>query len=465
MNKDSLKPKKKELTMGIALTVLLILVVVIIGGYSILGAPLHGMFFLSFLLVIGAAYYLGYSYDEIETEGYNFVRKGLQPFFIILAVGGMVGTWMAAGTISTIIYYGLKIITPQFFLLTALVLCSVTSLSTGTSWGAMATAGVAMMGVGQGLDIPPAITAGAVICGAYFGDKMSPFSDTTNLTAAVTGTEVMDHVKHMLYEQVPAYIITAVIFLVMGLKYRGATIDYNSINFILDGFDANFKIGIISFLPALVVVALLVAKIPAFLSLMIGAISGGIVAVLYQGAALSDVLYVFYRGFSIDTGIAQVDAILNRGGVSSMYDTAILILFAMFVSGVLNHIGVMETIINPVLKLVKSEKSLTLVTMFINYFINAVGGSFSLATVMTATFMLPLYEHFNLKSENLSRTIEASGTYGGVLMPWNGHAIYASTTLGVSTLSYVPYCFMNILSPVITIILAFTGISMTRYED
>src|SRR5699024_725194 len=206
-------------------------------------------------------------------------------------------------------------------------------------------------------------------------------------------------------------------------------------------------------------------KVSAFISLMSGALSGGIVAILYQGSKLTGILGIFYQGFSIETGVEQVDAILNRGGVESMYGTAVLILLAMFVSGVLNHIGVMETIVRPVLKMVKSEKSLVVVTMFISYFTNAIGGSFSLAAVMTSTFMAPLYEHFQLKSENLSRAIESSGTYGGVLMPWNGHGIYASTTLGVSTIEYIPYCFMNFISPIITLILAFKEVTMIKYTD
>lgn len=456
---------KNKLTFGLAMLIITLVVLVIIGGKVVLKAPLEGMFFLTFIVVICIGMALGYSYDDIETEGFNFVRKGLQPFFIVLAVGGMVSIWMAAGTITSIIYYGLKIISPQFFLLTTLVLCSITSLATGTSWGTMATAGVALISIGQGLGVPASLTAGCIICGSYFGDKMSPFSDTTNLAAAVTDTKLMTHVKHMMYEQVPTYIITAIIFTFIGFKYKGANLDLENINLILGTINSNFKTGFIAFLPAIVVIVLLIKKVSPFLSLMLASVAGGGVAVFYQGQSLTSVLTFFYKGFSADTGMEFVNILVNRGGVTSMFGTGILMFFALFVSGVLNHIGVMETVLKPLVNKIKSVKSLTVVTMIVAYFGNAVGGSASLAAVLTATFMGPLYKKFRLKSENLSRVIESCGTYGGVLMPWNGHAMYASATLGVDTVAYLPYCFMNFISPIVTLIYGFTGFSMKKYDD
>jgi len=457
--------KKKELSFGLAMLILTLVIGIIIGGKVVFKAPLEGMFFLTFIVVICIGMALGYGYDDIETEGFNFVRKGLQPFFIVLAVGGMVSTWMAAGTITSIIYYGLKIISPQLFLITTLLLCSITSLATGTSWGTMATAGVALITVGEGLGVPAPLTAGCIICGAYFGDKMSPFSDTTNLAAAVTNTKLMTHVKHMMFEQVPTYIITAIIFTFIGFKYKSANLDMENINLVLNTISSNFKIGFIAFLPAVLVIVLLVKKVSPFLSLMIASVAGGAVAIFYQNQSLASVLKFFYKGFSAETGMKFVDVLVNRGGVTSMFGTGILMFFALFVSGVLNHIGVMDAFLKPLITKIKSVKSLTVVTMIVVYFGNGVGGSASLAAVLAGTFMGPLYKKFRLKSENLSRVIESCGTYGGVLMPWNGHAIYAAGTLGVATVAYLPYCFMNYISPVITLIYGFTGFSMKKYDD
>ncbi|KOA20821.1 malate-2H(+)/Na(+)-lactate antiporter [Clostridium homopropionicum DSM 5847] len=457
--------KKKELTFGLAAIILTLVVGVIIIGKMVFNAPVDGMFFLSFIIVICAGIALGYSADEIETEGFNFVRKGMQPFFIVLAVGGMVSTWMAAGTITSLIYYGLKIISPQLFLITSLLLCSITSLATGTSWGTMATAGVALMSVGQGLGIPAPLTAGCIICGSYFGDKMSPFSDTTNLAAAVTNTKLMTHVKHMMYEQVPTYIITAIIFIFIGFKYKSANLDMGNIDLILNTISSNFKIGFIAFLPAVLVIVLLAKRVSPFLSLMLASVAGGIVAIFYQGQSLASILKFFYKGFSTDTGVQFVNVLVNRGGVTSMFGVGILMFFALFVSGVLNHIGVMDTFLKPLITKIKSVKSLTVATMIVVYFGNGVGGSASLAAVLAGTFMGPLYKKFRLKSENLSRVIESCGTYGGVLMPWNGHAIYAAGTLGVATVAYLPYCFMNYISPIVTLIYGFTGFSMKKYDD
>lgn len=455
----------KELTFGSALLVIGIVVGCILLGALGLKSGIVTTFFIVATAIFIVALVLGYTYDEIEKAGFDYVRKGLQPFFIMLSVGAMVAMWISSGTISTLIYYGLKFISPQIFLLTTMLLCSITSLATGTSWGTMATAGVAMMGVGESMGIPSPIVAGAVICGAYFGDKMSPFSDTTNITAAVTHTPLMTHVRHMMYEQVPSYLVVLVIFMVMGFKYSGNQLNAENINQIMGVLADNFKIGIIPLLPAIAVVLLLLLQTPALLSLIGGAIAGGIVSAFYQNTPVRQLATFFQKGFSIETGSEIVDKILNRGGLASMYDLATLILLAMFISGILSHIGAMNAVIQPVIKKVRGVGSLVLVTMLLTYFLNAVAGSFSLSAVMAAAFMLPLYDHYKLRSENLSRAIEASGTYGGVLMPWNGHALYASATLGVATISYLPYCFLNFLTPLVTLAYAFTGFSMTKYTD
>ena len=456
---------KKEVSFQQALLVILIILVTILVCAMILKSNVVTTFFITAVELLVISLILKFPYDEVEKVGFEYTVKAMPAFFILMAVGSMVAMWIAAGVVPTLIYAGLKIISPRIVLLMAMLLSSVASLATGTSWGSMATVGVAMMGIGESLGIPAPMVAGAVICGSYFGDKMSPFSDTTNITAAVTQTPLMTHIKHMAYEQAPSYLITLVIFTVLGLRYGGNQMDATLVDEITGLLSANFKISIIAVLPAVIVILMLVLHMPTFLSLTAGVFSGAAVAALYQGIPLTSLVQYMQKGFSIETGTEVVDKILNRGGIASMYDMAELVVLAMFISGILSHMGVMDAFIKPIIEKVKGNASLVFITMVLTYFLNAFAGSFTLSAVMTSTFMLPIYRGKGLRSENLSRAIEASGTYGGVMIPWNGHAVYASSTLGVATLSYLPFCFLNILSPIIVMIYAITGFSMTKYTD
>ncbi|MGM0602067.1 MAG: Na+/H+ antiporter NhaC [Bacillota bacterium] len=460
-----MKNNAKKPTTSYAYLVLIALVILIAVGLVIFDAPIQTMFFLGWLVIIPAAMKLGYSYQEVMDAAFDFCRRAMQPSFIILAVGALVGTWIAAGTVPTLIYSGLAIVTPKYFLLTTLILCSLTSLATGTSWGTMGTAGLAMMGVGAGLGVPAPITAGAVISGAYFGDKMSPLSDSTNLAAAVTEGDLMKHVKHMFYDQIPSYIITAVIFVFIGFKYSGGTVDSTHLNSMLDGLANNFNIGIIAFIPAIILIALLVMKKPPIISILIAAIVGGIIAVLHQGESFNTILSAFYSGYSSNTGIDFLDTLLNRGGVTSMFGTLSIMLFGFGLAGMMNEVGIMEALLEPLTKKVNSLGKLVVVSMIVNYASNMIGASMSFASVMTGTLLTPVYKEWNLKPENLSRIIEASGTLGAPLIPWNSNAIYASAMLGVSPIAYLPYCFLNYITPLIDLFYGFTGISMTYYEE
>lgn len=428
------------------------------------GASLQIVFFLAWLIVIPACMKLGYAYKEIEEAASEMIKKCLQPTMILLAVGAMIGVWIAAGTVPTIIYGGLVVITPRFFLLTALILCSLTSLATGTSWGTIGTAGLALMGVGAGLGIPAGITAGAVISGAYFGDKMSPLSDSTNLAAAVSGGQLIPHVKAMFYTVGPAYLLSAVLYTAIGFKYGSGSVDQAQLDSILAALGGQFDIGLVALIPAIIVLTLLVMQKPAFTSILTGAVAGAVVAMVNQGFGYGEVLQYMYTGFSIESGTAFIDSLLNRGGVMSMVGPVLIMIFAFGFAGMMHHVGMMDALLQPLTSKVKSDRSLVGSTMIVSYVTNAIGSSMTFSAVMTGTLMAPLYKERQLKPENLSRVIEACGTLGGVLIPWNSNAIFVSGMLGVTPMQYIPYAFLNWLTPLVTLFYAITGIAMTKEE-
>lgn len=428
------------------------------------GASLQIVFFLSWLIVIPACMKLGYSYKEIEEAASEMIKKCLQPTMILLAVGAMIGVWISSGTVPTIIYGGLVVITPTFFLLTALILCSLTSLATGTSWGTIGTAGLALMGVGAGLEVPAGITAGAVISGAYFGDKMSPLSDSTNLAAAVSGGALIPHVKAMFFTVGPAYLLSAILYTVIGFRHVSGTVDQVQLESILSALRGEFHIGIIALIPAVIVLTLLVMQKPAFTSILIGAVAGAVVAVINQGFSYSEVLQHMYTGFRIESGTEFIDSLLNRGGVMSMVGPVLIMIFAFGFAGMMHHVGMMDALLRPLTNKVKSDRSLIGSTMIVSYVTNAIGSSMTFSAVMTGTLMAPLYKEHKLKPENLSRVIEACGTLGGVLIPWNSNAIFVSGMLGVTPIQYIPYAFLNWLTPMVTLFYAVTGIAMIKEE-
>lgn len=457
--------KKENMTFALSLLIISIIMVTIMIFSVGLKTNIITTFFIIAIEIELVGLILKFNFSELEKSGFEYILKALPAFFILLSVGAMVSMWIAAGVVPTLIYAGLKLISPKIVLTMAMVLTSLAALATGTSYGSIATVGVAMMGIGASMNIPLEIVAGAVICGAFFGDSMSPMSDTTNITSAATQTPLMKEIKHMLYVQIPAYVISLIIFTIIGFKYGNSNMDTSSINTILEILSNHFNIGFVAIIPAVIVIVMLLLKIPTFLSLAGGAFSGAIVALLYQKISIVELLTFLKNGYSIDTGFDVVDKILNRGGISSMYDMAILIILAMFISGLLSHMGVMDAFISKIVTKVKGDFSLILITSILAYFLSAFAGSFTLASVITSTFMLPLFEKRKLKSENLARTIQVTSGYGGVIIPWNGHALYASSTLGVATSAYAPYCFLTYLNPIILLLFAITGISMTRLSD
>lgn len=458
--------KKKQPSFGFAVAVIIGMIAFIMTGMMVFDASITIMFLFSWLIVVPAAMKLGYSNDEIESDAYEIAKKSFNSNMIILAVGALIGSWIASGTIPAIVASGLVIITPKFFLLTTLILCSLTSLATGTSWGTLGTAGLAMISIGNSMGIPPGLTAGAIISGAFFGDKMSPLSDSTVLAAAVCDCDLIKHIKHMVLTTGPAYIISAILYTVIGFKYAALTINQEEINGVITVLNENFKIGFIEFIPIIFLFALLLMRKPAIMSILSSAVVGLVLAVIRQGSTIAEGINNLVSGYSIETGLTYTDKLLNRGGMMSMAETVILVFTVFIIAGVFQKTGFMDALLRPLLsKIGTSRTRLFGSTFAVSYFANAFSGSMMFTSVMVGTLMSPMFKEFKLKPENLSRVIEDTATLGGPLIPWNSNAIFASQTLGVNPLAFIPYCFLSWLTPIISFIYGVTGWTLTYYED
>ena len=432
-------------------------------GLILFDAPLELMFLLSWIVVVPLLMRLGYKYGELQEMAWEMATASFEPNVVLIVIGAMIAVWIASGTIPMVIYMGLKFISPKIFLLSALILSSFTSLATGTSWGTLGTVGLALIGIGNAMGIPSPMTAGAIICGAYFGDKMSPLSDSTILAASVSGTDVMTHVKHMLWTTVPAYAITAIMFVILGLQHVSGVYDTSTANEIMATFSQFYNFSLWEFLPIGIVLVLLVANTPSIIALMIGTISGMFVAVLHQNVVLGQLLNYMVNGFVIDTGSSFVDILLNRGGIMSMMSAFLAIFLALCISGMLDKTGVLSVLVNPLIKKCgNSTFKIIACTAVLTYVTNAIGSSMLFASIVTATLMKDIFSENHIAPENLSRTLEDAGTFGAVLIPWNSNAIYASQMLGVTPLAFIPYCFLNWITPVIDLIYAKTGFTVNK---
>ncbi len=444
------------------------LVTVTVFGFVALGmilfeASLELMFLLSWIVVVPLLMRLGYAYGELQDMAWDMATASFEPNVVLVVIGAMIAVWIASGTIPYFIYLGLRFISPKVFLFSALILSSFTSLATGTSWGTLGTAGLALVGIGNAMGIPAPMTAGAIICGAYFGDKMSPLSDSTILAASVSGTDVMTHVKHMLWTTVPAYTISALLFIILGFYNISGSYDTSVTSQIMATFAQHYRFSVIELLPILIVVLLLIRNTPSIIALLIGTITGMIVAIGHQGVTLKVLLDYMLNGFRIDTGSPFVDILLNRGGIMSMMGAFLAIFLALCISGMLDKTGVLSTLVDPLIKKCgHSTFKIFVCTVILTYITNAIGSSMLFASIVTASLMKDVFDKNGIAPENLSRTLEDAGTLGAVLIPWNSNAIYASQMLGVAPLAFMPYCFLNYLTPIIDLIYAKTGFTVKR---
>ncbi len=456
--------EKKEPTLAFSLLVILALCLFVALGVGPLKLNIALLLFLAWLVVAPFAAYLGYSFGELESFAYDMAKAALPPAAIIMSVGIMIATWLAAGTVPTVLVAGLSIITPKLLLLITFVLCAAVSMLMGTSWGTIGTAGVAMLGVGTGLGMNPAIVAGAIISGAYFGDKMSPMSDSTNICATVTNTPLITHIKYMFISGGPAFLISAALYTGIGIAQGGNNYDSSQVESIIANLHAMFKIDLIPILPIAVVLIMLALKKSTVLSLLMGALSAAVIAVVYQGIPVAALGGYMMDGFSVDSEDAIMRSLLNRGGMKGMLSLVATFIGALGLGGILNKVGLIQPLLDALTRRVKSGKGLIVITMVITWIAVTVIATNNFAFAMIGTLFPSIFAKYNLKSENLSRALEDCGTLGNVLVPWSVGAGFATGTLGVSAFEYAPWAFQNYITPLVTLVLVFCNYKIAKID-
>lgn len=421
----------------------------------------------------------GHSWDSILAAIIDGISTSMGAVLILLSVGGLIGTWLLAGTVPALIYYGLEILSPQWFYVAACVISAISALSTGSSWTVAGTLGVALIGVAMGLGLSPAIAAGAIISGAYFGDKMSPLSDTTNLAPAVAGTDLFTHIRHMAWTTGPSFVIALVLFTILGLG-----VDVQSGSEALESLrvtlDESFNITPLALIPLAVVFFMAYKKVPPLPTILFGALFGGFMAMVLQpdgllafadspdlapGLAMTKGVWLALAdGYASSTGVAEVDDLLSRGGMSSMLVTIWLILSAMAFGAVLEHSGMLLRLIQSALAAARSTGSLVMTVVLSCIGINIVAADQYIAIVLPGKMYRAEFQRRGLKPKNLSRVIEDSGTLTSPLVPWNTCGAYMAATLGVATLAYLPFVFFNLINPLVSIVYGFTGFTIEKME-
>jgi NhaC family Na+:H+ antiporter len=407
----------------------------------------------------------GFTWEDVQEGILYGCEIAMLPMLILMLVGVLIASWIAAGTIPTLIYYGLMILSPKFFLVSVAIICSVASLATGSSWTTGATFGVAFMGIGAGLDIPAAMTAGAVISGSIFGDKMSPLSDSTNLAAGVAEADLFDHIQSMIYSTGPALLISLALYYFLGLRFSAAVIDQEKINIILDGLKNNFYVSPIAFIPPAIVIVLAVKKVSGLAVMVIAAIVGSAFAMIFQGFGLAEMLNFLQNGYVSDVGIAEIDALLSRGGLQSMMWTISLGFVALSFGGLLEKTRMLEVLLDKIKGLVKTTGGLVTTHVVSSIFVNIFSASQYMAIIIPGRMLVPVYKEKNILPQVASRVCEDSGTVTSPLVPWGLCGVYFAGVLGVPTLSYFPYVFLSFLAPAVTILYGVTDKFIFREGD
>ncbi|MGV7223716.1 MAG: Na+/H+ antiporter NhaC [Nitrospinales bacterium] len=402
----------------------------------------------------------GYSYKEIETGMLNGITNSLQAIVILGIVGILIGVWILSGVVPTLVFYGLKILHPSIFLPATLIICSITSLATGSSWGTSGTIGIALIGIGQGLGFPLPVVAGAVLSGAYFGDKMSPLSDTTNMAPAMVGTDLYTHIKHMTYTTGVSYAITLVIEIVLGFFYGGGQANLESVNQILTGIESQFTVNPLFLIPPLIILVLAFKKIPAVPGIVIGIMAAGILGIIFQKNDFGSLLTAAYGGYTSNSGIEAVDNLLTKGGFSSMMYTISLVICAMMYGGIMEKTNQLRVVVSVILKKAQSTGSLITATILTAIGCNIILCDQYMSIVMTGKMYAQSYKDKGLHAKNLSRAIEDSATVTANLVPWNSGGAYQAATLGVPTILYLPFNFFCWITPIVSILYGWFNITI-----
>ncbi len=458
-----------------------------------LGLSAHLPLVLATAVAGGAGRLLGVRWPRLLEGIVAGITVALPAVLILMIIGTLIGTWILSGIVPTLIVYGLQVVSPAYFLATSCVVCAIVALATGSSWSTAGTVGIALVGIGSALGVPAGMTAGAIISGAYFGDKMSPLSDTTNLAPAVAGTDLFTHIRHMVYTAGPSLVIALGIFLALGLRFQGGGAQASDVQRLVQTLEHRFSVHWALLLPLLAVIGLVVAKVPALPALLLGAVIGGGCAAVAQGASLQAIGAAAQSGytdhqlaFGLDGAarvallsapltevlgpqpalaaqgrtVGVVGELLARGGLQSMMSTVALILCALSFGGVMERTGLLQALAQAILRGARRTGSLVLRTLLTCIGMNVLAADQYMAIVIPGRMYREAFAARKLHPKNLSRALEDSGTMTSALVPWNTCGAYMSTTLGVATWAYAPFAFVNLFNPVLSAFYGYTGLTM-----
>jgi len=473
----------KSISLGEALIPIIFLIILlsinafVFGDQAIEGA---NQFALLFAAAIGGIIALlhGKNWDDLQFGFVKSISSAMPSMLILLLIGSLAGTWMISGVVPAMIYYGLEYLNPSLFLMLSVVICAVVSLVTGSSWSTIATIGVALLGVGNAMEINKALVSGAIISGAYFGDKVSPLSDTTNLASAMAEVDLFVHIRYMMYTTIPSLIITLLLFLGIGF-FKHGEIHPESIRDVQIAIKESFHISPWLFLVPALLFYIISKKVPAIPAIFAGTLIGGIFAIIFQpqiihqlsnntsymAASYQTVMQSIFTDISIPVTNENIQDLLSTGGMAGMLNTIWLILTAMVFSGILEASGILKKITETMLKAVHSTGSLVCTTVVSCGFLNLTASDQYISIVVTGRMFSKSYKDQNLKPEVLSRTLEDSGTVTSVLIPWNTCGAAQAGALGVSTIAFAPYCFFNIISPFMSIAVAYLDIKIRQLNN
>jgi NhaC family Na+:H+ antiporter len=424
-----------------------------------------------------AVFRLGFSWGTLQEGIVKSISSAMSSILILFLIGALAGTWLLSGIVPAMIYYGLLVLSPAIFLVAACIISGIVSVATGSSWTTVATVGVALLGIGKALGFEEGIIAGAIISGAYFGDKMSPLSDTTNLAPAMAGTDLFTHIRHMAKTTIPTMVITLILFFIIGLNYETAG-NVGDVQIISNVISSTFTITPWLFIVPLLVILMIVKRVPALPALLAGALLGGVFALIFQPDIIARVVgeagTYFYIGFkgvmmalfgkiSVVTENALVNELLATRGMAGMLNTIWLIVCAMVFGGIMEESGMLKVLAEAIIRKVHKVGSLIAATAATCMFFNITTSDQYLAILVPGRMYADVYKKRGLRPENLSRTLEDSATVTSVLVPWNTCGATQASVLGVATLTYAPYCFFNIISPIMTILYGYLNIGITYY--
>ncbi|MEA4987664.1 MAG: Na+/H+ antiporter NhaC family protein [Anaerovorax sp.] len=455
--------KKRVIPMQ-ALILVLVAVSIIIFGIKVVAAPTAIILLFDGVVIITLSALFGIKYSDMQADIVKCISSMMIPILIVLSVGMLVGAWMLSGTVPIMIYYGMKIISPSIFLAAACIVCTLMSVMAGTSWGTISTVGVAFMGISAGLNIPLEYTAGAIVVGAIFGDKLSPLSDSTVLAAAVSDIEIFDGVKHTLKSTGPAYLISLIIFIILGMRFKEGFVGGEDYDLIISTLNTNFNLNPILLLPPILVFGLILMKKPTLPVFTVGILAGSILALIFQGVSVTDVALALNKGYTNSCGIEVVDKMLQRGGLSSMLSTVALLIASGVFGAPLRTAGVIDIMMDKITDVAKSPKSMATGILGLHGIFFVITGSYYVTYSVIGPMVKDLFTRYGLSRKNLARILLDTGTGLAPIIPWSVTGVFIANTLGVPTMKFFLYAPMTWLSIVFSLVYILTGFTMVKAE-